>query len=190
MSIQFLNIGKGDPVNRIFIKTFNQVTNHQLDSNTDNEINIENILKNLKFYSKDHEGHIKLSLELFSKNKIFGTGPKGFRYYCRKQNYDPDIGICSTHPHNIVFQIISELGIIGISFYIIALYYLISKAILISSRSKNEKQNYLFYISTLGLIMNLLPFVPSGNFFNNWNSIVLFYNFGIYFYSYKNILSK
>ena len=42
------------------------------------------------------------------KNKIFGVGPKGFRFHCRKVDYNPKIGICSTHPHNISIQSFSE----------------------------------------------------------------------------------
>ena len=32
--------------------------------------------QNFKIYSEDHEGHIKLALQLFSDNKIFGVGQR------------------------------------------------------------------------------------------------------------------
>ena len=104
----------------MFVKTFNQITDHKSNSKNKNDSINQNISENYKIYSIDHEGHIKLALKLFNENKIFGVGPKGFRYYCRSVNYDADVGICSTHPHNILIQIISELGLIGLIFYIFA----------------------------------------------------------------------
>ena len=38
------------------------------------------------------------------------------------------IGMCSTHPHNIInSKILSELGLVGIIFFLIFLVYLIKK---------------------------------------------------------------
>ena len=53
---------------------------------------------------------------------------------------------------------------------------------------KKVNNKYLaFYSITLGIIVNLFPFLPSGNFFNNWISIILYYNIGIYLYSYNEV---
>ena len=190
------NIGSTNLTNRMFIKTFNQITDNKLINNPDkkinknSEINLENIFKNVKFYSKDHQGHINLALKLFNDNKMFGVGPKGFRYYCRSVNYDPDIGICSTHPHNTLIQIVSELGLLGLFFYIFAAIFVIIKFFQ-SVLKKDYNDNYLsFYAITFGLVINFFPFLPSGNFFNNWISIVIYYNIGIYFYSYQQIYHK
>ena len=185
----FLNIGSTNPSNRIFVKTFNQLTDNKVFNNTykKNDINLENISKNIKLYSTDHQGHIILALKLFKENKIFGKGPKGFRHYCRSINYNPNIGICSTHPHNTIIQIISELGLIGLAFYVIAALFIIIKFFQ-SMLRKNYNNNFLsFYIITFGLVINLFPFIPSGNFFNNWISIIIYYNVGLYLFSYKKI---
>lgn len=186
----YFKIGSTDPASRMFVKTFNQITDHKTNSkNKDNSVN-QNISENYKIYSTDHEGHLKLALKLFKENKILGVGPKGFRYYCRSVNYDADVGICSTHPHNILIQIISELGLIGLIFYIFAacfvLFYFFDSII-----KKKFTHNYLsFYSITLGLILNLFPLIPGGNFFNNWISLFLYYNIGIYLYSYKKCILK
>ena len=185
----FLNIGSTNPSNRIFVKTFNQLTDNKLNKNTNKkyDINLENISNNIKLYSTDHQGHIILALKLFKENKIFGKGPKGFRHYCRSINYNPNIGICSTHPHNTIIQIISELGLIGLAFYVIAALFIIIKFFQ-SMLRKNYNNNFLsFYIITFGLVINLFPFIPSGNFFNNWISIIIYYNVGLYLFSYKKI---
>ncbi len=183
-SISYFKIGSVDPSSRMFLKTFNQITNQELTPNVNTEkLRLSN--KNFNIYSLQHEGHIIIAFKLFNENKIFGAGPKGFRYYCRKVDYDPEIGVCSTHPHNILIQIISELGLIGFTFYIIAGLFVL-KNFFISLYNKKFDEDYLaFYSISLGLIINLFPLIPGGNFFNNWISIMLYYNIGLYLYSYK-----
>ena len=107
-------------------------------------------------------------MKLFNENKIFGVGPKGFRYYCRSVNYDADVGICSTHPHNILIQIISELGLIGLIFYIFAACFVLFNFLNLLIKKKHSNSYLSFYSITLGLIINLFPLIPGGNFFNNW----------------------
>ena len=118
--ISFFNIGKTDPTNRIFMKTFHQFTNHYFIKDKPDKLSIEDINNkieiikdNILIFSKDHTGHYKLAFEIFKKNPIFGAGPKGFRHHCRKVNYDPQVGICSTHPHNFLVQITAETGLMA-----------------------------------------------------------------------------
>ena len=86
-SISYFKIGKDDPSGRIILKTFNQITNYKYTEIDRTKHGLDN--KNYKVFSNTHEGHIILSLNLFNENKIFGVGPKGFRYYCRSVEYDP-----------------------------------------------------------------------------------------------------
>ena len=37
--------------------------------------------------------------------------------------------ICSTHPHNYFFQVLSELGLLGILFYLFGIFFIIFKFI-------------------------------------------------------------
>lgn len=188
-SSSYLQFGDYDPANRMFKKTFNQIINPS-NNNLRNKkiISSKDNLKKLTIYSKDHEGHIKLALNLFNENKIFGIGPKGFRFYCRKVNYDPKVGICSTHPHNIVIQILTELGLIGLIFYSIAAIFITSVLFRVSKIKKKTKEHLALQAIILGIIINLFPLIPGGNFFNNWISIILYYNIGIFIYSYKKCI--
>ena len=55
---------------------------------------------------------------------------------------------------------------------------------------KNKNLNYdrnCFLVISIGVIINFFPFVPNGNFFNNWISIINFYYIGFYMFSYKKI---
>ena len=178
------DIGNANTFNRLFVKTYNQITKIEINTNK-SDTRLKNESKKFNIYSEDHEGHILLALNLFDENKISGIGPKGFKDYCRKVKYKPKVGICSTHPHNILIQIISELGLIGLGFYIIAAVFVLLNFFKSIFKYKFNKDYLSFYLTTLGLIINLFPLIPGGNFFNNWISIILYYNVGLYLYSYK-----
>ena len=195
--ISIFPIGKSDPNNRIFVKTFNQFTNHYFITNNTKELIQEEtdikkkiIQKNILIFSKDHTGHFQLAFKLFKENPIFGVGPKGFRYYCRIVNYDPEVGICSTHPHNFLVQISSETGLIGLSIYIYIICFLIFKLMKSININNSLEHQLPFTIISIGLLINLFPLLPSGNFFNNWISIINYYLLGIYFYNYNKVFNK
>ena len=185
----YFKFGKANTFNRLFVKTYNQLTKVEI-KNKKTEISENNEKKKFNFYSPHHEGHILLALKLFDENKIFGIGPQGFKEYCKKVNHSPEIGICSTHPHNILIQIILELGLIGLVFYILAAVFVLLNFFKSILKRKFTEDYLSFYSITLGLIINLFPLIPGGNFFNNWISIILYYNVGLYMYSYKNCILK
>lgn len=192
-----LKIGKADPYDRLINKTFNQITSQVFIKNKDNtntskKENSDNQVKdNLVLFSKDHNGHYILAYKLFTESPFFGVGPKGFRYHCRIIDYDSEVGMCSTHPHNIPVQILSELGILGFVLYVYGLFFIIRNLINYSNKKDIfEKDKYCFIAATISLIINFFPFLPSGNFFNNWMSINNFFYIGIYFYSYNKISNK
>ena len=185
----YFKLGKANTFNRLFVKTYNQITTIEINKKK-MEISENNGEKKFNFYSTQHEGHILLALKLFHENEIFGIGPQGFKEYCRKVNHSPEVGICSTHPHNILIQIILELGLIGLIFYIIAVVFVLFNFFKSFFKRKLNEDYLSFYAITLGLIINLFPLIPGGNFFNNWISIILYYNVGLYLYSYKNCIIK
>ena len=50
---------------------------------------------------------------MFLDNKIFGQGPKSFRYLCNDDRFKINKWSCSTHPHNYYIQLLAETGLIG-----------------------------------------------------------------------------
>ncbi len=188
----FFNIGKSNIGNRVFLKTYNEITNNIIikeDQKKDELLKKKYKNKNLKIFSREHEGHYILALDLFKKNYIFGVGPKGFRYHCRKVDYNSNIGICTTHPHNILMQFLSELGIIGLLFYLVGLIFILRIFFKVyKDKNINLNTKDSLFIASLGIFINFFPFLPSGNFFNNWISIISFYSIGVFFYSYKKFI--
>jgi O-antigen ligase len=80
---------------------------------------------------------------------------------------------CNTHPHNFYIQAFSEIGIIGavflICFYIFCLINLLR---CIRDRLRSKLNNELILYANFFII--LFPLLPSGNFFNNYLSLLIY----------------
>jgi O-antigen ligase len=98
---------------------------------------------------------------------------------------------CNTHPHNIHLEFLSELGSIGYLFLLLAMLFVFYNFVLIIlNRKKFNKisnNNIFFLFILLGLANNLFPFFPSGSFFNNWLSIIFYFNLGFLIYFYRKV---
>lgn len=188
------SLGKINTYQRVFVKTYNQIFNEKnIKKFEDKQILGEQShtkSKKIYIFSKDHEGHYILAFDLFLKSPVFGFGPEGFRSECRKMNYDTKIGICSTHPHNIVLQFLSELGLFGLFFYIWGFVYLFFKMFKLKKQNINSNIKNCLFLSSIGIFINLFPFLPSGSFFNNWISILMYYYIGLYLFSFNKCISK
>ena len=157
----------------------------------------------LIFFSVQHSFFASTSFELFKANPILGIGPNNFRRKCSEysahyisEKYDYDktviykaqnkkIQNCSTHPHNIFFQLLSETGLLGIIFYLIFNIFLFIETIKFFFK-KNYNQISFFFL--LPIIYYLNPLLPSGNFFNNW--YMCFGILGLPFYLYLVRIKK
>ena len=147
------------------------------------------------YFSKQHQAFAITSIELFKKKPILGIGPNNYRRKCdevtpdfisKKINFDkPEIENCSTHPHNIFFQLLSETGLIGIIYYIIFNIFLFIETFKFLF-NKNYDQVKFFFL--LPVIYYLNPIFPSGNFFNNW--YMCFGILGLPFYLYLVRIKK
>lgn len=127
------------------------------------------------------------AIKIYKDNLYFGSGIKTFKILCKderyfnKKNYlafkdKPDdyyegftgVDSCSTHPHNYYIQLLAETGIF--SFLIVCLLF-----IYFGYKFFKEEEMYL-KILYLSLFVNLFPFYFTGNFFNNFISILLYFN--------------
>lgn len=132
--------------------------------------------KNIVIFTENHEKLYKTSFKMFLDSPVIGHGPKSFRKICKlKKFYIEEKEVCQTHPHNIYFQILLETGIIGFLFILslmIHLFKMIRKQDILIANQKNKK---ILFILSIGLCMNLFPFAPTGNFFNNFYSMLLYF---------------
>ena len=118
------------------------------------------------FFSTVHEKYAISSIEIFKKNILLGSGPKTFLVACENSNFSWKNDECNNHPHNIFFQILSEVGTLGIVIY----FYLIFVFGKLFTKYFKEKNKKIFLIISIFCFLN--PFFPSGNLFNNWFNIV------------------
>ena len=157
-----------------------------------------NILSNeVNLFSLQHQVIYESSYKIFIDNKIFGIGPKMFREICKKKKYevrtdlDHSVNGCQTSPHNYYLQLFTETGIIG-AIPVITLFFFIIYIFFRQIYSRLvKKQNYISDFQAflyIALFITIWPLVPTGNFFNNYISIIHYLPIGFLIFSYdKNI---
>ncbi len=147
--------------------------------------------KGLFFFSPHHEKLYNTSLNIFNDNKYFGVGPNNFRHSCENLKYKAksiNHYNCYNHPHNLFIQILAECGIFV--FLLLLLFYLYLIKYYFTFLKSYLKNLNNFDLSSIVLIIsalvNLFPFVPSGNFFNNNLSMFNFLCIALFFSYLKN----
>ena len=169
------------------ISNSDKIKNRIIDT-TINQLGLSDKSERLVLFSKTYEGHYQIALNMFKEKPIFGHGAKMFRFYCIKEENFVAINACTTHPHNFYAQILGETGIVGFLFLItifIYILFLFLKNLYFQMRYKRQ------LISDLGLCLlssyfvTFFPLLPSGNFFNNWLSIIIYYPLGFLIYIIK-----
>ena len=121
---------------------------------------------------------------LFSSSRNSSCSIKYFSCECsEKDEYKISFESCSNHPHNNYIQVLSEMGIIGFIFLIYVIFifsFQISKYLYY----KYYKKIYIFSDFQLALLSAILisiwPIAPTGDFFNNWLSVIYFLPLGIF----------
>jgi len=132
----------------------------------------------------------KSGLAVFKDNPIFGVGNKNYRVITTK-NIETKINedyILNTHPHQIYIELLSEHGLVGTVILLSIFFYLIFKNLKIIIISRNSIQLGCFAY----LIINFLPILPSGSFFNDFSSTLFWINLSIMYACNKktNIFNK
>lgn len=122
--------------------------------------------------------------EVFKNHKIFGVGNKNYRVEtCANEEYIKNKSyLCSTHPHQIYFEFLSEHGILGTTVLLcifFSILYRVAKEII-------KTQNYLQLGAFTFVIINFIPLVPSGSFFSDFNLTIFWINFSIMIACNKN----
>lgn len=131
-------------------------------------------------YSSLHLAHYDTALQIFKKYPLLGVGNKNYRLECQKEIYVNEKFLknaerCSSHPHQIYFEILSELGLIGFFLIFTFIFLNIYKAIKIFLK----KNNLILLSSILYLFTSLIPIIPSGSFFSSFNATLFWINFSI-----------
>ena len=126
--------------------------------------------------------------QVYKNNKLFGVGNKNYRVEtCRQNQISPskikDRYICTTHPHQIYFELLSEHGLIGTIIILLIFYKLIFSKI----RIVLTEENYLKIGLLIYLLLNFLPVIPSGAFFGTFPLTLFIINLSLFYASDKNM---
>lgn len=155
------------------------------------------------FFSDHHHLHMLTALSIFNENILLGSGPKTFRIKCKETQHFQDkfslfddkklkkfskddnyrlnsLNGCSTHPHHIYLQLLSETGLIITILFIFFVLFFINKVV---NLNKNDDKYYFKFVLLLLILINFSPLIPSGNIFNNYFSIMLIFPVALLFAS-------
>lgn len=163
------------------------VLKERILTQTFSQIFLEN--KKITFFSIQHESHAVAAIKIFKDNPILGIGPKNFRFECKKKNYDVSKFSCTTHPHNFYIQLLTETGLLGVVIPLIFLFNILKFYIRIFFNKFNRSLKDIHIIQTCfysSFLITFFPFIPTGNIFNNWLSIVFYLPIGFFIRSRKN----
>ena len=150
------------------------------------------------YFLKDRTWQARLmltALDTWKQNKIFGNGIKSFRIDCYKlQNRDlleflsneyaiieynfsetyiksKKNRLCSTHPHNYYFEILTETGIVGLFITLmIASLFIVFVLKNFKLFKGNNIENFILLAATISLILEVFPIKSSGSVFSTNNA--------------------
>ena len=145
-------------------------------------------LDNIRYFSSEHENLIKSGIEIFKRNPLVGSGVKTFYDSCIKIKNEEFLNLtCSTHPHNTYIQLLSDTGITSFILVSIIFIHLCYKNIKIFFMRKINNYLASFYILNIGIILNLMPLIPSGSIYNNWFNLMIYLPVGFWLFLYSKI---
>jgi len=146
-----------------------------------------------KYFVRDKSDQARLlltALDTWKKNKIFGNGIKSFRIECAKfpsPEYNlaedlhfviikpviifPKNRLCSNHPHNYYFEILTETGIVGfILILIIAAIFLAFIFKKLRFFKENNIESFFLLAATISLFLEAFPLKSTGSIFTTNNA--------------------
>ena len=133
-----------------------------------------------KFENIQYFEHYNVAIKIFKDNFFLGTGNKNFRWDCHKSKYfEPQKKLsnkrCSTHPHQVHLEILSEHGIIG---YILVIYILFNSIFL--NLKFFIKNKFYFECGLMFLLLTLfIPILPSGSLFSSFGGSFFWLTFAM-----------
>ena len=126
--------------------------------------------------------HFNAATQIFISNKIIGSGFKTFRYECLELDTANKKILCSTHPHNIYFEIISDLGFLGFIIFFVMIFFFIFYFF-----RKKVYRSYEKSIMVGLFFVYIFPFKPHGSLFStNFASLLFFLASVSYYYIFHN----
>lgn len=130
---------------------------------------------------------------LWLKKPLTGYGLKNYRVNCDLELIDINLKnvhqLCSTHPHNLYLELLSETGLIGLLFFL-SFFFVFFKEIFKKIKFNLRDINILVIVScSVSVFLIIWPIKTSGSFYTSWNGMFLWLLLGMILYK-KNYVNK
>ena len=131
----------------------------------ENPKKVSDLFQNIIYFA-----HYDAALSMFKDKPFNGVGNKNFRLECHNiKYYNPNLAFskkrCSTHPHQVHFELLSEHGLIGYCLFFYFFFLFIKKNYL----NYTNLNNIHIFTKNFYLIIFLVPLLPSGSLFSTFN---------------------
>ena len=145
-------------------------------------------LLQVETYFNKHPIYFKIyesGFEVFKQYKLFGVGNKNYRVETcnQKETEKKEEYICTTHPHQIYLEMLSEHGLLGT----VLLFFIFFKLIFSKIIKVFRYDDYIQIGSLIYLIFIFLPLIPSGAFFSDYMLTLFVINLSILYSSNKKL---
>jgi O-antigen ligase len=166
-----------DPINQRYYSLKNEINFSKFllffkkDQNQNSQPNIKN---ENKLLTGDYYKIYKTSYYLWLENPIVGSGARSFNIECNKMSIKKNF-TCSTHPHNIYFEVLVNQGLLGLTIFIVFITFLIINIIKTLSIKKNKNEKIIILILFTILISELWPLRAYGSIFQTVNGSIFWF---------------
>ena len=153
---------------------------YTLNQNVKSRIN--NFIFDLKnFENSNHARLFSSAYNIWKDSKISGVGLKNYRIICDESQIDKLTDkqtLCSTHPHNIYLEFLSETGLIGLILFSI---FIINFLIFIKKHFKKlDNIRKSIFIGSLSVVLFYIwPVKSNGSFFSTFSATLFWFNIGL-----------
>ena len=179
LAVNHSYVEKNSHSQRMIFNTIDIIKKDILTTNT-----MEHKGRGFLYKENKYFAHYSTAYQIFKDYPVFGVGLKNFRHYSGLDKYDDYVypqykgSNHTTHPHNLIFEIMSELGLVGLIIFFGSFIYIF----FIFLKFAICKKNIFIFGNTIMLISFFIPFLPKGSFFTNWNAMIFWTVVGINLY--------
>ena len=175
LSVSFYNLTKNTPQGKSLYRL--------LELNMPDESRVVFNIKK-KIFVSHHAPHYVTAYKIFKNNPIFGIGINNFYMESIKEEYIDDRLLYSggsrgsNHPHQIYLEVVSEVGLVGLVYFLFIFFY----PIYLSLKTLKQSQDVNILSHLLLHIYFIFPLLPSGSIFGTNTGVPFWLNLTILIY--------